>query len=43
MTFWLTVIAALASALMGGVFFAFSSFVMPALGRIPPAEGIRAM
>jgi uncharacterized membrane protein len=28
---------------MGGVFFAFSSFVMPALGRIPVAEGIRAM
>ena len=43
MTLWLTVTAALASALMGGIFFAFSSFVMPALGRIPPAEGIRAM
>ena len=43
MTFYLTITAALASALMGGVFFAFSSFVMPALGRIPPAEGIRAM
>lgn len=43
MSFWLTAIAALASALMGGVFFAFSSFVLPALGRIPPTEGIRAM
>ncbi len=31
------------SALIGGLFFAFSSFVMKALGRIPPAEGIRAM
>ena len=40
---WLLITTALASALMGGVFFAFSSFVMPALGRIPPAEGIRAM
>ena len=43
MTLWLTVSAALASALMAGVFFAFSSFIMPALGRIQPAEAIRAM
>ncbi len=43
MMFGLTIIATLASAVMGGVFFAFSSFVMPALGRIPPEEGIRAM
>ncbi len=43
MTLWLTVATALASALMAGVFFAFSSFVMPALGRIPPPEAIRAM
>ena len=43
MTFWLTVTAALGAATMGGIFFAFSSFVIPALGRIPPAEGIRAM
>lgn len=41
--FWLTSAAALASALMAGVFFAFSSFIMPALGRIHPAEAIRAM
>lgn len=34
---------AIACAAMGGVFFAFSSFVMPALARIPPAQGIAAM
>lgn len=34
---------AVASAVMAGVFFAFSSFVMTALGNIKPAEGIRAM
>lgn len=34
---------ALACGLMGGIFFAFSSFVMPALGRIPAEEAIRAM
>lgn len=43
MMFWLTIAAALASAMMSGVFFAFSSFIMPALGRIPAAQGIRAM
>jgi uncharacterized membrane protein len=35
--------AVLGSALVGGVFFAFSSFVMKALARVPPAEGIAAM
>ena len=35
--------ALLASALIGGVFFAFSSFVMKALARVPSAEGIAAM
>lgn len=35
--------ASLACGLMGGTFFAFSSFVMPALSRIPADEGIRAM
>ena len=35
--------AAIGSGLVGGVMFAFSSFVMPALRRIPPAEGIAAM
>jgi len=37
------VIALLGSALIGGVFFAFSSFVMKALARVPSAEGIAAM
>jgi uncharacterized membrane protein len=35
--------AAIGSGLVGGVLFAFSSFVMPALRRIPPAQGIAAM
>ncbi len=35
--------ALLASALVGGVFFAFSSFLMKALARLPAAEGIAAM
>ncbi len=35
--------ALLGSALVGGVFFAFSSFVMNALARVPSAEGIAAM
>ena len=39
----LIVIATLGSGLMAGVFFAFSSFVMAALGRLPPAEGVAAM
>src|SRR5687768_3840910 len=34
---------AIACAAMGGVFFAFSSFVMRALARLPPAQGIAAM
>lgn len=33
----------LGSALIGGVFFAFSSFVMKALARVPSPEGIAAM
>lgn len=39
----LTLLAALGSGLIAGVFFAFSCFVMKALSRIPPAEGIAAM
>ena len=35
--------ALLGSALVGGIFFAFSSFVMKALARVPWAEGIAAM
>ena len=35
--------SAIVAALSGGVFFAFSTFVMGALGRLEHAEGIRAM
>ncbi len=38
-----TLLALLGSGLIGGVFFAFSAFVMKALARRPPAEGIAAM
>jgi uncharacterized membrane protein len=43
--FWrtLTLIAAVGAATAGGVFFAFSGFVMPALKRLPAAQGIAAM
>ena len=43
LVFALTLIAALGSGLMAGVFFAFSSFVMTALARLAPAPGIAAM
>ena len=39
----LTVATAIGSAAVGGVFFAFSTFVMPALRRLPAAQGIAAM
>lgn len=39
----LTTIAAVGAGLSGGVFFAFSTFVMRALGRLPAAQGISAM
>src|SRR5688572_13860507 len=39
----LTLVAALGCGLIAGVFFAFSSFVMAALHRLPPAQGIAAM
>ena len=39
----LTVITALGCGLNAGVFFAFSAFVMHALRRLPPAQGIAAM
>jgi len=35
--------AILGTALIGGIFFAFSTFIMKALGRVPAPEGIRAM
>ncbi|TPK89029.1 DUF1772 domain-containing protein [Mesorhizobium sp. B2-4-17] len=39
----LTFIAAIGAGVVGGVFFAFSNFVMPALARLPAAGGIAAM
>lgn len=41
--FALTLVTAVASGLVGGVFFAFSNFVMQALGRLRPSEGAAAM
>jgi uncharacterized membrane protein len=38
-----TLSAALGSGLVAGVFFAFSTFVMPALARLPPGQGVAAM
>ena len=37
------VTAAIGNGLVAGVFFAFSSFVMPALARVTPAVGVHAM
>ncbi len=41
--FALTLVAALGCGLIGGVFFAFSAFVMKALARLPAGEGMAAM
>jgi len=41
--FALTLAAAVGCGLNGGVFFAFSAFVMPGLGRLRPSEGAAAM
>jgi uncharacterized membrane protein len=41
--FALILVAALGCGLMAGLFFAFSVSVMPALGRLPAAQGIAAM
>ena len=40
---WVTLGTALGCGLSAGVFFAFSAFVMPALGRLPSGQGIAAM
>jgi uncharacterized membrane protein len=43
---WLSLLnwcSALGSGLIAGVFYAFSSFVMPALRQLPAAQGITAM
>ena len=39
----LTPAAVLGCGLVAGIFFAFSTFIMSALGRLPPNEGIAAM
>jgi uncharacterized membrane protein len=39
----LTLLAAVGSGLVGGVFFGFSGFVMKALARLRPPQGIAAM
>ena len=41
--FTLTLVTALGCGLNAGVFFAFSSFVMKALARLHPAQGVAAM
>jgi uncharacterized membrane protein len=41
--FTLTLGSTLGAGLIAGVFFAFSSFVMPALAKLPPSRGIEAM
>jgi uncharacterized membrane protein len=38
-----TLVAAVGCGLMGGVFFAFSAFVMAGLNRLPADQGVRAM
>ena len=43
LTPFIGIAALLGSALIGGTFFAFSSFVMKALARVPSPEGIAAM
>src|SRR5918996_3411092 len=39
----LTLISALGCGLVAGIFYAFSTFVMKALARVPAASGIAAM
>src|SRR5262245_43157101 len=41
--FGLTLAAALGAGLVAGIFFAFSAFIMAALGRLSPEGGISAM
>jgi uncharacterized membrane protein len=41
--FGLTLAAAIGAGLSAGVFFAFSTFIMTALGRLPAAQGLAAM
>ncbi|MDP3329696.1 MAG: hypothetical protein Q8S60_15520, partial [Parvibaculum sp.] len=39
----LTLLAALGSGIVAGIFYGFSSFIMGALGKLAPHEGIAAM
>lgn len=39
----LLIVTAVGAGLIGGVMFAFSTFIMPALSRLEPREGIAAM
>lgn len=39
----LVLVAAIGSFIISGIFYAFSTFIMKALGRVPVPEGIRAM
>jgi len=39
----LTLLTALGTGLVAGAFFAFATFIMAALGRVPAAEGTRVM
>jgi uncharacterized membrane protein len=43
LNYTLTLVTALGCGTIAGVFFAFSTFVMKALARLPPEEGIAAM
>jgi len=41
--FLFTLLSAIGTALIAGIFYAFSAFLMRALSRLPPAQGIAAM
>jgi uncharacterized membrane protein len=41
--FLLTFVSAIGSAVVAGIFFAFSTFIMRALARLPPVQGVAAM
>jgi uncharacterized membrane protein len=43
LVFALTILYALGCGLIGGVFFAFSKFVMRAIAALPPPQGIATM
>ncbi len=43
LTFWLSVLTLLGSALIGGVFFIFSNTIMKSLAQRPAPEGMAAM